>query len=62
MTRLGAGLKGSWSWTDSNFHQDDIVDSSYDDPTFTPSYNISGFTVGQIEMGLSILLFYQIIR
>ena len=52
MTRQGAGLKGSWSWTESNFHQDDDVDSSYTNPSFTPSYTISGFTKAQIKMGI----------
>ena len=55
MTRQGAGLKGSWSWVDSNFHPEDTVDPSYNDPSFTPSYTISGFTQAQINMGLSSL-------
>ena len=49
--RQGAGVQGSWSWTECNFHPDDPLDESYTDPNFTPSYTISGFTDDQIDNG-----------
>ena len=30
--------EGAWSWFYSNFHPDDPLDSSYDDPSHTPIY------------------------
>ena len=51
MVRKGGGLSGSWSWTESNFHEDDRPDISYTDPTHTPSYSISSFTLQEIDTG-----------
>lgn len=55
MLRQGAGVKDSWSWTKSNFHPNDLVDISYTNPTFTPSYSILGFSKDQLYMGKIIL-------
>ena len=37
-----SGLKGTWSWNSSNFHGDDVMDSSYTDPDFVPVYSLDG--------------------
>ena len=37
----GSGLNGTWSWSHSNFHKDDTLDSSYTDPRFVPLYSIN---------------------
>lgn len=37
-----SGLRGSWSWNSSNFHSDDIIDSSYNDPNHVPLYSLDG--------------------
>ena len=37
-----SGLKGTWSWNSSNFHGDDVMDSSYTDPDFVPMYSLDG--------------------
>ena len=33
-----AGVQGSWLWDETNFHVDDVVDITYTDPYFVPSY------------------------
>ena len=48
-----AGTIGSWSWDASNFHKDDVFDLSYYDPTYLPSYDISGFTEQELQIGNS---------
>ena len=52
LTRAGAGLANSWTWNASNFHEDDVTDLSYTDPTFVPSYSLSGFTEQHILTGM----------
>lgn len=37
-----SGLRGTWSWNSSNFHSDDVMDSSYTDPDFVPMYSLDG--------------------
>ena len=37
-----SGLRGSWSWNSSNFHGDDVMDSSYTDPDYAPVYSLAG--------------------
>lgn len=37
-----SGLRGTWSWNSSNFHTDDVMDSSYNDPNYIPMYSLDG--------------------
>ncbi|KAJ7370752.1 hypothetical protein OS493_030182, partial [Desmophyllum pertusum] len=37
-----SGLRGSWSWNSSNFHSDDVMDLSYNDPNYVPMYSLDG--------------------
>ncbi len=37
-----SGLRGTWSWNSSNFHNDDVMDSSYNDPNYVPMYSLDG--------------------
>ena len=37
-----SGLQGTWSWNSSNFHSDDVMDSSYNDPSYVPVYSLDG--------------------
>ncbi|KAL9960883.1 hypothetical protein ACROYT_G034389 [Oculina patagonica] len=39
-----SGLRGTWSWNSSNFHSDDVMDSSYNDPNFVPVYSLEGIS------------------
>ena len=39
-----SGLKGTWSWNSSNFHNDDVMDSSYTDPNHVPMYSLDGIS------------------
>ncbi|XP_078343101.1 uncharacterized protein LOC144628871 isoform X1 [Oculina patagonica] len=39
-----SGLQGTWSWNSSNFHSDDVMDSSYNDPNFVPVYSLDGIS------------------
>ena len=52
MVRVDAGVAGSWSWTESNFHPQDKVDITYTDPNFKPQYSLEGFTKSQIYAGM----------
>lgn len=47
--RNGAGVKNSWSGSESNFHPLDSIDKSYIDPTHVPIYSLRGFTASQIK-------------
>ena len=49
--RADAGKFGSWSWTESNFHPDDVMDSSYNDPSYKPAYTLDGYSANIIETG-----------
>ena len=49
--RAGAGAVGSWSWTESNFHPDDVMDSSYTDPSYKPVYTLEGFSPNMVNTG-----------
>lgn len=43
-----SSFRGTWSWNSSNFHRDDVMDSSYNDPYYTPLYSlddIDGFII-----------------
>jgi hypothetical protein len=40
--RNNSGLHRSWSWNSTNFHVDDAMDSSYDDPNYIPLYTLNG--------------------
>ena len=51
MTRDGGGHAGSWSWSESNFHKDDVPDITYTDPTFTPAYTLEGVSSYQLSQG-----------
>lgn len=53
LIRDGAGVPNSWSWTESNFHPDDPLDTRYTDPTFTPDYTLKEFADDQIYEGKS---------
>ncbi|KAJ7370756.1 hypothetical protein OS493_030186 [Desmophyllum pertusum] len=37
-----SGLQGTWSWNSSNFHSDDVMDLSYNDPNYVPMYSLDG--------------------
>ena len=50
-SRENGGLYRSWSWKSSNFDKDDIFDLSYCNPFYTPSYDISGFTLQELDIG-----------
>ncbi len=54
-------MQSSWSWTESNFHPDDLVDISYTDPNFIPSYTLNDFSRDQIYTG-RIICFQVIIE
>jgi len=45
-----SGLRGTWSWNSSNFHSDDVMDSSYNDPNFVPVYSLDGISdeIGEV--------------
>ena len=58
MVRNGAGVKGSWSWTESNFHPDDKLDDSYTDSNFVPDYSLNGFSQADIYAGKMNISFY----
>ena len=51
MARDGGGLAGSWSWSESNFHKDDVPDITYTDPMFTPAYTLDGVSPHMIYQG-----------
>ncbi|XP_031566547.1 SCO-spondin-like isoform X2 [Actinia tenebrosa] len=40
-TNNQSGLYDSWSWNSSNFHADDVMDSTYTDPSHVPMYGLS---------------------
>jgi hypothetical protein len=41
-----------WSWKDSNFHPEDLMDSSYTNPTFVPVYSLDGIDDQIKKVGL----------
>ena len=49
--RTNAGKFGSWSWTESNFHSDDVMDSTYTDPSYKPAYTLEGYSAKVIDTG-----------
>ena len=49
--RTNGGKFGSWSWTESNFHPDDVMDVSYTDPTYKPVYTLNGYAASTIDSG-----------
>ena len=61
MNRNEGGLFGSWSWTDTNFHKDDVPDKSYTDPDFTPAYSLEGVPAHRVSQGKLLLNTLQII-
>ena len=50
--RENGGTMGSWSWNESNFHKNDTFDLSYSNPNYQPSYDISGFTEEELDIGI----------
>ena len=46
-----SGLSGTWSWNSSNFHSDDVMDSSYNDPNYVPVYSLDGISDAIVEVG-----------
>jgi hypothetical protein len=49
-THNGSGLYDSWSWISSNFHIDDVMDSSYTDPSYVPIYGLDGVSNDLLEV------------
>ena len=47
-----AGVQGSWLWDETNFHVDDIVDITYTDPDFVPSYTTP--SIPDVELKVTI--------
>ena len=45
----GSGLINSWRWNSSNFHVDDVMDSSYTDAEHVPLYSLN-FPPDQVEV------------
>ena len=51
----GSGLVNSWSWNSSNFHVDDVLDSSYTDQHHMPLYSLENFASNEVNV-ITILL------
>ncbi|CAD5126545.1 unnamed protein product [Dimorphilus gyrociliatus] len=49
-TRNNGGLFNSWSFTLSNFHKDDPMDSSYTNTTHKPIYNLESVPQSKIDL------------
>ena len=52
--RTDGGTYGSWSWTESNFHQQDVMDVSYTDTSYKPVYTLDGYSSNTINTGTNI--------
>ncbi|XP_028399971.1 uncharacterized protein LOC114523292 [Dendronephthya gigantea] len=48
-SRNGSGLVNSWNWNSSNFHAEDVMDSSYTNEEHTPLYTLDNFSQNQVE-------------
>ena len=46
----GSGLISSWRWNSSNFHIDDVMDSSYTDEEHMPLYSLDNFPSNQVDV------------
>ena len=46
----GSGLARSWSWNSSNFHVDDVLDSSYTDEHHKPLYSLNSFSSDKVNV------------
>ena len=54
-THNGSGQINSWNWNSSNFHADDVLDSSYTNEKHTPLYSLDDFPENQIEVSNIVL-------
>ncbi|XP_028400062.1 uncharacterized protein LOC114523364 isoform X2 [Dendronephthya gigantea] len=48
-THNGSGLVNSWNWNSSNFHAEDVMDSSYTSEGHKPLYTLDDFPENQVE-------------
>ena len=55
----GSGLLNSWSWNSSNFHVDDVLDSSYTNQEHKPLYSLDNFPSNELNV---ITIFCTILR
>jgi len=52
--RANAGVFDSWSWTESNFHPDDVMDVTYTDPAYKPVYSLEDYPANVVDAGDSV--------
>ena len=52
--RANAGVFDSWSWTESNFHPDDVMDLTYTDPSYKPVYSLDDYPANVVDAGDSV--------
>ncbi|XP_022804999.1 uncharacterized protein LOC111342215 isoform X2 [Stylophora pistillata] len=49
----GSGTRDSWSWNSSNFYHDDVMDITYTDPSYIPTYLLDGISQSVLQIATS---------